>query len=73
MQSFAKIKPLQNGKNSLSFTDVGKSYRSRELFTWQICLLKVLAKIKFSRKFPNLQFFYVYDNESSSFCDFGLS
>ena len=47
----------------MSFTDVGKSLPSYEILTWQICLLtlftkkKILAKIKFLHKFPNLQFF----------------
>ena len=42
--------------SSLPFTDMGKSCHSREFFTSQICLLTLFAKIKFSRKFPNLQY-----------------
>ena len=52
--SFAKIKPSLNGENSLSFTDVGKSCQSLGFLTWLILMLFV--KIKFSRKFPNLQY-----------------
>ena len=67
MRIFAKIKPSQNGENNFSFTYVGKSCQNRDFFllgkysqnrdffTWQIYLLKLFAKIKFSRKFPNLQ------------------
>ena len=55
MQSFAKIKPSRNSKITLSFTDKGKSCLSREVLTSQICLVTLLAKIKFSRTFPNLQ------------------
>ena len=40
--SFVKIKSSQNGEITLSFT-------------MQLCLLTLLAKIKFPRKFPNLQ------------------
>ena len=46
----------QIGANSLSFTDVGKSCQSRDLFSWQICLFTFFAKIKSSRKFPNFQY-----------------
>ena len=48
MRSFVKIKPLWNGENTLSFTDVGNFLK------WQICLLTLFAKIKFSPKFSNL-------------------
>ena len=51
-----KIKSSQNGEIILSFTDIGKSCHSREFETSQICLLTLLAKIKFSRKFPYLQY-----------------
>ena len=40
---------------TLSLTDIGKSYPSGEFLTPQICLLTLFTKIKFSRKFPNLQ------------------
>ena len=46
----------QNGKITLSFVDIGKPCLSREFFTSLICLLMLFAKIKFSRKFPNLQY-----------------
>ena len=55
MRSFVKIKPLPNGKIILSLIDIGKSCLSREFFTSLICLLMLFWKIKFSRKFPNLQ------------------
>ena len=56
MRSLVKIKPLQNGKITLSFTDVGKSCPSRKFSMWQICLLRLFAKIKFSQSFPILQY-----------------
>ena len=51
MQSFVKIKPLRNGENSLSYTDVGKSCQRHELLTWQICLLTLLVKINHAKIF----------------------
>ena len=53
MRSFAKIEPPRNGENTLSFTDVGKSCQSRELFTWQIviflnCIRETNILAKFS-------------------------
>ena len=56
MRSFVKIKPSRNGGITLSFIDGGKSCLSREFSMSQICLLMLFAKIKFSRKFPNLQY-----------------
>ena len=56
LRSFVKTNPLKNGENTLSFTDIGTSCPSHEFLTWQICLLALLAKIKFSRKFLNLQY-----------------
>ena len=47
---------MRNGKITLSFTDMGKSYICLETWTSQICLLTLFAKIKFSRKIPNLQY-----------------
>ena len=41
---------------SLSLSDVGKSCSSSEFVTWQICLLTLFLKIKFSQKFPNSQY-----------------
>ena len=35
MRSLAKIKPSQNDENSLSFTDVGKSCKTRQYFSRQ--------------------------------------
>ena len=57
MRSFVKIKASRNGEITLSFTDICKSCLSREFLMSQICLLTLFTKIKFSRKFPNLQYF----------------
>ena len=46
----------QIGEITMSYTDIGKSYPSRELLTSQICLLTLFVKIKFSIKVPNLQY-----------------
>ena len=51
---FVKIRPSRNGEITLSFTYKDKSCIS---LTSQICLLRPFAKIKFSRKFPNLQYY----------------
>ena len=56
MRSFVRNKPSRNSKIILSFTDVGKSIPIREFLTSQICLLMLFAKIKLSRKFPNLKY-----------------
>ena len=56
MRSFVKLKPSQKGKITLSFTDILISCTSREFLTSQKCLLMQFAKIKFSGKFPNLQY-----------------
>ena len=56
MRSFVQIKPSRNGKITLLFTDIGKSCLSRKFRVSKICLLTLLAKIKFLRKFPNLQY-----------------
>ena len=45
LRSFEKKKPSRNGENTLSLTNVGKSCQS---CAWQISLLKLFAKIKFS-------------------------
>ena len=45
MRRFVKIKPLRNGKITLSFIDIGKSCLSREFFTSLICLLMLFAQI----------------------------
>ena len=58
-RNFANAKFHENKilTKSLSFTDIGKSCLSRKFLTWQISLLRLFKKIKFSRKFPNLQYF----------------
>ena len=52
MRSFVKENPRQMA-HSISLC---KSCPSSKFLTSQICLLTLLAKIKFSRKFPNLQY-----------------
>ena len=56
MRSFVKIKSSQNAEITLSLTDISKSCPSRELLASQMCLLTLFAKIKFSRKCPDLQY-----------------
>ena len=63
MRSFAKIKSSRNGEVTLSFTDEGKSCPNRDILTLQICLLTLFAKIKFSRKFPDLQYASTYTSK----------
>ena len=50
MQSFMKIKLSRNAEITLSFTNILKSWPSREFLASQICLLTLFVKIKFSRK-----------------------
>ena len=56
MRSFVKIKSSHNCEITLSTTDIGNSYHSGKIFRSQVCLLTLFAKIKFSRKFPDLQY-----------------
>ena len=56
MHSFVKIKSSRNAEITQSFTDIGKSCPSREFLTSQICLLSQFGKIKFSRKFTDLEY-----------------
>ena len=56
MRSFVKTKSSRNGEITLSTTDIGKSYPCSEFFRSQVCLLTLFAKIKFSQKFPDLQY-----------------
>ena len=59
LRSFVKIKSSQNGEITTSITDdIGKSCTSREFLAPQECLLKLFAKIKLLRKFPDLQYHY---------------
>ena len=51
-----KIKSSRNVEITLSFTDIGKSCSSGEFLVPQICLLTLFANIKFSRKFPDLEY-----------------
>ena len=48
MRSFVNLKPSQNGKITLSLTDMRILCTCREFLTLQICLLILFAKIKFS-------------------------
>ena len=57
MRSFVKIKSLQNGEITTSFTDIVISCPSCEFLASQVCYLTLFTKIKFSRKFPGLQYF----------------
>ena len=52
---FMEIKSSQNVEITLSFTDIGKSCPSCDFLMSQMCLLTLLAKLKFWRKNPNLQ------------------
>ena len=56
MQSFMKIRPSQNGVITLSFSDIGISCPSRDFFNVANRFLMLFAKIKFSRKFSDLQY-----------------
>ena len=56
MRSFVEIKSSRNGEISLSFTDLGKSCPHCEFLASQKGLLMLFAKIKLSRKFPDLQY-----------------
>ena len=58
MQSFVKIKLLQNGEITLSFTNIGNSCPSQEFLASKLCLLTLIAKIKFSQKFPDLHYLF---------------
>ena len=51
-------KSSRNGEITLSFINMAKSCRSHEFLMSQICLLTHFAKIKFSQKFPNLQYLF---------------
>ena len=56
MRSIVKIKSSQKGEITLSTTDIGESYPSREIFQSKVCLLTLFAKLKFSRKILDLQY-----------------
>ena len=57
MRNFVKIKSSRNGEITLSFTGISISCTSCNILTSKICLLTLFANLKFSRKFPNLQYF----------------
>ena len=52
---FRENKTLTKWPKTLSFIDIGKSCLNRDFFTSLMCLLMLFAKMKLSRKFPNLQ------------------
>ena len=54
--SFVKIKSSRNAKITKLNTDIGKLYTSCEFLASQICISTLFAKIKFSLKFPDLQY-----------------
>ena len=56
VRSFVKIKSSQKDEITLSTTDIGESYSSREIFQSKVCLLTRVTKLKFSRKFPDSQY-----------------
>ena len=45
LRSFVKIKSLRNGEITLSITEIGKSYPSREIFRSHVCFKTLFAKI----------------------------
>ena len=53
---FRENKALAKWQITWSFIDIGNCCLSRKCFTSLICLLMIFAKIKFSWKFPNLQY-----------------
>ena len=60
---FVKIKSLRNALITLLFTDIGKSYHSREFLASQIFLLTLFAKIKIH---ANISGFTVLETEGLS-------
>ena len=53
---FVKIISSRNGEITLSFNiGEGKSCHSRDFYIANMSFKTLIAKIKFSRKFPNLQ------------------
>ena len=56
MQSFLIVKSSRNGEITLLLTNIGKPCTSCGFLMSQIFLLTLFAKIKFSRKFLNLQY-----------------
>ena len=73
MQSFVKIKSLQNGEIILSFTDIGKSCHSGDFISTQIFLFfenKILAKISelndTGHKFSEFDVFFPFFSEFDS-------
>ena len=51
MRSLVKIKSSQNGKITLSLTDIVKSYTSCEFLALKICYLTLFAKINSCENF----------------------
>ena len=61
MRNFVKIESPRNAEMTILFTDIFKSCPSRKFLASQICLLMLFAKIKYSRKFPDLQYDVIFD------------
>ena len=57
MRNFAKVKYSQNGKITLSFTDIGKSCPSCKFKTSLICILTLFAKIN---SWENFQIYSIH-------------
>ena len=53
---FGENKILTNWRDHSVYTDIGISRPCHEFSTTQICVLTLFAKIKFSRKYPNLKY-----------------
>ena len=64
---FCENKNLPNSEIFVSFTDDGKSCPSYEFSTWQICLLTLLAKIKFSQKITEFTVHPVFAGKKTNF------
>ena len=56
LRSFVKMKSSGNREITLSITDIVKSCPNSECFNVANLSLTLFAKIKFSRKFPDLQY-----------------
>ena len=56
MRSFVKLNPTQNGKITLSFTEMGISCPSHEFLISQICFFNAIRENKILTKIANLQY-----------------
>ena len=67
--AFVKIKSSRNGEITLLITDIDKWCHCRKFLMLRVCLVMLFAKIKFSRKFPDLQ----YKSQACSFTSLGCA